>query len=184
LNCWVDAGYNQDDEAKSQYGYAFSLGERDACFFGVSRKMKITALSSTEAEYVALCEATREAMWLRRYLMELGFSNGESVTMHEDNEPCIRQVNTGEIPHKVGKHIMPKFHYARDQRAAGLIHVQYIPTDEQLADIFTKPLTYNQFDYLANKMMDFSLDYEEPWVDLADRQEDEVSNLDDDQEEF
>ena len=153
LHCYVDAGYNQDEDAKSQYGYMFSLGSADAAFYAVSRKLKLQVLSSTEAEYVALCEATREAVWLRLFMIELGF-NIEAVIMWEDNQPCITQVNSENISHKVGKHINPKFHFARDQVRDKIVSVQYVSTHEQTADLFTKVLTVTQFEYLRSKLMD------------------------------
>ena len=131
----------------------FSLGPADAAFYAVSRKLKLQVLSSTEAEYVALCEATREAVWLRLFMIELGF-NIEAVIMWEDNQPCITQVNSESISHKVGKHINPKFHFARDQVRDKIVSVQYVSTHEQTADLFTKVLTVTQFEYLRSKLMD------------------------------
>ena len=113
--------------------------------------MKLQVLSSTEAEYVALCKATREAVWLRLFMIELGF-NIEAVIMWEDNQPCITQVNSENISHKVGKHINSKFHFARDQVRDKIVSVQYVSTHEQTADLFTKVLTVTQFEYLRSML--------------------------------
>jgi hypothetical protein len=72
LICFVDAAYNCYEDAKSHYGYCFSFGENDGCFYGKSKKAKVTALSSTEAEYVAIFEASRDINWMR---LDLNRSN-------------------------------------------------------------------------------------------------------------
>ena len=73
LVCYVDASYNAYEDAKGHYGYTFSLGLKDGSFYARSRRMKLTVMSSTEAEYVGLCEATRDVVWLRRLLEDIGF---------------------------------------------------------------------------------------------------------------
>ena len=73
-------------------GYSFSLGELDASFYARSQKLKLTTLSSTESEYVALCEATCDAIWLRRLLVDIGFPQAKPTVLYEDNMSTIKFV--------------------------------------------------------------------------------------------
>ena len=135
----VDASHNQYDDARGHYGYSFSLGRGNGSFDAKSTKMKLNTLSSTESEYVAFCEATREAVWLRRLLSDIGFPQPECTTIYEDNTSTI-QLLEGTYNHKASKHVAPKFHYARDIIANGEVCVEHLITTEMEADMLTKPL--------------------------------------------
>jgi hypothetical protein len=97
------------------------------------------ALSSTESEYIALSTGARDAVWLRRFLNELEFPQGESTTIYVDNQSSIRLAKNPEM-HNRSKHIDVRYHHVRDLVSSGEIELQYIPTTEQLADVLTKPL--------------------------------------------
>ena len=135
----VDASHNQYDDARGHYGYSFSLGRGNGSFDAKSTKMKLNTLSSTESEYVAFCEATREAVWLRRLLSDIGFPQRECTIIYEDNTSTI-QLLEGTYNHKASKHVAPKFHYARDIIANGEVCVEHKVTTEMEADMLTKPL--------------------------------------------
>ena len=77
----MDAAHHSYPDGKGHYGYSFALGSQDRCFFANSKKMKLVTLSSTESEYVALCEAAREVVWLRRLLKEIGFAQKTPTVM-------------------------------------------------------------------------------------------------------
>ena len=112
-------------------------------------------LSSTEAEYVALCEATTEVVWLRRLLREIGFPQSEPTIMYEDNKSCIDMVHS-RSRHQASKHINPKYHLVRAKQQNKVIEVTYISTLEQLADIFTKPLPITQHQYFTDAILNRS----------------------------
>ena len=151
---YVDASYNQYDDGKGSYGYCFMLGKGDAAFHSVSKRMKVQPLSSTEAEYVAFCEASRDAIYLRRLLKDIGFNCEKPIVMYEDNKSCIDMLK-GKSRHTASKHINPKFHFGRDQISRNLIEVRYVPTSEQVADIFTKVLTNKTFAPLQRNLINF-----------------------------
>jgi hypothetical protein len=73
LCCYVDASYNCYSDGKSHFGNCFSFGPNDGVFYAKSQKMKLITLSSAEVEYVALCDAATEIVFLRNLLNELGF---------------------------------------------------------------------------------------------------------------
>ena len=157
LECWVDAGFNQDEVASCQYGYGFRLSPEDAFFFSVSRKIGLAVTSSTQAEYVAMYEAAREASWLRRFLAELGFTQQGPTSMFEDNEPCITQVTGQVLNFQATKHYLPKYMYTRELYAEGSIDLVYVETQNQIADIFTKPLSTTLFQKFTAELLCITL---------------------------
>jgi hypothetical protein len=110
---YVDASYNQYGDGKGSYGYCFMLGKGDAAFHSVSKRMRVQPLSSTEAEYVAFCEATRDADYLSRLMTDIGFKIGKAIVLYEDNKSCIDMLHS-KSRHTASKHINPKYHYGRD----------------------------------------------------------------------
>ena len=139
LWCHVDSSHNSYPDSKGHMGYSFSLGENDAAFYCKSSKLKLTTLSSTESEYVALCEACRDAVWLRRLLRDIGFPQNRPTVMFEDNMSCIDMVH-GKSNHKASKHINPKFHFTCEQVKKGKVVVHHKDTKLMVADMLTKPL--------------------------------------------
>ena len=152
LTCYADASYNVYSDGRSHYGYTFSLGRNDGSFYAKSKKMSLTALSSTEAEYVALCEATRDAIWLRRLLSDLGYAPQEPTLIWQDNLSTIDYVN-GHRTHQASKHINPKFHFTGDQVELGEIVIRHMSTDMMVADILTKSLAGDDHVRLANMLL-------------------------------
>jgi len=135
----VDSSHNSYDDAKGHMGYCFALGETDAAFYCKSAKLKLTTLSSTESEYVALCEAARDAVWIRRLLRDIGFPQKKATVLFEDNMSCIDMVH-GRSNHKASKHINPKFHFTCEQVEKGKIAIRHKDTKVMIADMLTKPL--------------------------------------------
>lgn len=78
-----------------------------------SKKQSTTALSSTEAEYMSMSNASKEAIYLRRLLQELGFLENESVTLHVDNQGALK-LAVNPVYHNRSKHIDVKYHHIRD----------------------------------------------------------------------
>jgi hypothetical protein len=152
MHGYVDASYNQYGDGKGSYGYCFMLAKGDAAFFSVSRRMKVQPLSSTESEYVAFCEASREADYLTRLMTDIGFGLSRAIVLFEDNKSCIDMLK-GKSRHSASKHINPKFHYGRDQLSKGIVDVQYVDTLNQVADLFTKPLSKRIFSPLQFKLL-------------------------------
>ena len=147
---YCDADYAGDaDKRRSTTGYIFLLyrGPVSWC----SKRQSCTALSTTEAEFVAACEASKEATWLLRLLQELGIKENGPVPLMSDNQSAIRVVNNTEF-HQRTKHIDVKYNYIRDQQSNGIVDVRYICTNQQLGDIFTKPLPIPRFLMLRDQI--------------------------------
>ena len=126
------------DDRRSTTGYLFQLG--GAAISWSSKKQKTTALSSTEAEYMALAATIKEAMWLRSLLREAGFPQKKPTVIYEDNQSCMLfSKNPGK--HDRTKHIDIRYHYVREQVVEFKnVTLIYKPTDEMVADMNTKPL--------------------------------------------
>ena len=97
------------------------------------------ALSSAEAEYISLCTAAQEAVYLRRIIAELGENISGPTRIWQDNQGTMKIANDF-ISNRRTKHIEIKFHYTREKITNGEIDVDYLPTSEMPADILTKPI--------------------------------------------
>ena len=128
-----DADWAGDvSDRKSTSGYVFMLSGGAVSWS--SKKQKCVALSTAEAEYVALSSASQESIWLRQLMTELGNPLEVPTLIFEDNKAAIAMTNNPTF-HGRAKHIDIKFHFIRDQVSRGTIKLEYCPTDQMLADI-------------------------------------------------
>lgn len=150
LTGYVDADWaNDKDSRKSITGFCFKL-------FGnliswSSKKQSMVTLSSTESEFVAICDASCELMHIRNLLHDLGIKYLLPFVIFEDNQSTIKLLNNFEN-NKRCKHIDVKLHYVLDLLNEGLFILEYICTSEQLGDIFTKSLGSTKFNCFVNKL--------------------------------
>ncbi|KAI5352873.1 hypothetical protein L3X38_005765 [Prunus dulcis] len=138
-----------EDDMRSTSGYAFHLG---SCVFSwASVKQSSVALSTAEAEYVSAAEATAQAVWLRFVLSDFGEEQVEATPILCDNTSAIA-ITKNPVHHHRTRHISRRFHFIRDALQNGEIDLLYCRTEEQNADIFTKALARNRFEYLRSKL--------------------------------
>ena len=104
-----------------------------------SKRQELVTLSTTEAEYIALSYAGREAIWLSGIVEVVLKLKLAPITIHCDNQSAIANVKDNKF-HARTKHIDIYHHWIRQRVAMGDIKVEYVETNEQLADIFTKAL--------------------------------------------
>jgi hypothetical protein len=109
------------------------------------------ALSTVEAEYIALCVAVIKAVWLHKLLADLFRHEMESIVIHCDNQRCVK-LSENLVFHDKSKHIEIKYHYIRDMVQRKAIHVQYLSTHGQVVDVFTKPLAMTKFEYFRERL--------------------------------
>ncbi|KAG3230861.1 hypothetical protein PI124_g24042 [Phytophthora idaei] len=148
---YSDADWAGDIESRrSTSGYAFMMN--GGCISWGSKKQRTVALSSTEAEYMALSEATQEAVWLKVFLCELGeMASDEAIKIYEDNQGSIALAKNPEF-HKRTKHIDIRYHFVREKVEDSQVVLQYVSTTDMLSDIMTKAITAVQFEVLRNKL--------------------------------
>ena len=101
------------------------------------QRQKCVSLSTTEAEFVAASEGTKDLLWLSRLLGEIA-NEGDIPVLHVDNMSAIQLVKN-PVFHKRSKHIDVKYYFVRDMFESGKLKVEHAATNEQLADSFTKP---------------------------------------------
>ena len=116
-----------------------------------SRKQSSVTLSTAEAEYIALSVAVCEAVWLHKLLTDLFDHEMDPTIIHCDNQSCVK-FSTNPVFHNRSKHIEIKYHYNRDIMQRKAVHVQSLPTHEQIANIFTKPLAKTKFNYFHERL--------------------------------
>ena len=124
-------------DRKSFSGYCFKFA--GAPISWACRKQRSTALSTAEAEYVALTEAVKEAAYLRALFNEMNIKQ-EKILILNDNQAAIKLCQNPIVSSK-SKHIDLKMHYIRDCIKEGVVEVQYQPTEDMEADLLTKGLT-------------------------------------------
>eukprot|EP00253_Pinus_taeda_P003624 PITA_03624 len=112
-----------------------------------SKKQSIVALSTTEAQYVVATAAACQVVWMRRMLRSLGREQEKETMIFCDNNSAIA-LSKNSVFHKRTKHIDTRFHYIRELVSNGEIILQHCRTQEQVADILTKPLDQKSFEFL------------------------------------
>ena len=149
---FTDSDFQGDiDSRKSTSGYVFTLYGGAVCW----RSIKQTCVtdSTTEAEYVAASEAAKEAVWLKKFIMDLQVipSAGRPITLYCDNSGAVAQSKEPRY-HKKQKHIERKYHLIRDIIERGDTVVTKIASEENLADPFTKALPVQVFERHVDSM--------------------------------
>ena len=144
---YSDADWAGDvDDRHSTSGNVFLLAKGAVSW--LSKKQATVALSTAEAEYVALSAATQEAIWLRRLLTDVGEPLEDPIVINEDNQGAIAMAKN-PVGHARTKHIDIRYHFVREGVQNGAIILKYVATGEMIADILTKPLPRHSFEKLV-----------------------------------
>nr|GFC37010.1 retrovirus-related Pol polyprotein from transposon TNT 1-94 [Tanacetum cinerariifolium] len=132
---FVDSDYAKDpDKGRSITGYAFLV---QGCVVSWKATLQhVVALSTTEAEYMDLTEAVKEAIWLRGLLEELGVELNK-VTVNCDNQGAIH-LSWNHVFHERTKHINVRYHFIREVLEAKTVEVLKVGTEHNAADALTK----------------------------------------------
>ena len=109
-----------------------------------SKKQHVVALSSTEAEYIMQMHMAKEALWLHSFLWELRSAPDDPLILNCDNQGVIALAKDNKF-HVRTKHIDVHYHFIHEAVEDGKVVVQYIPTGDNVSDIFTKPLAKAKF---------------------------------------
>ncbi|KAJ3476999.1 hypothetical protein NLI96_g10770 [Meripilus lineatus] len=141
---WTDSDWAQDlDTRRSISGFTFEVAGGHVSWS--SKKQPTVAHSTVEAEYMAASHATREAIWLRTLLQELGYPQVNASIIHADNQGSIA-LSRNPVAHSRAKHIDIRHHFIRERVANSEIDLKYCTTQQMIADVFTKPLPRETFE--------------------------------------
>ena len=150
---WVDASYAVHEDAKSHSGTVVSAGlERGSPVFIRSRKQKLVSRSSTEAELIALHDASPQVTWTRQLLEELGHTQGPA-TIYQDNKSTIFMAERGSGNVNRTRHIAVRYFSIKQLVEDKTVAIQYLPTGQMKADPLTKPITGNRFTEWRNEIL-------------------------------
>ncbi|GJU32012.1 ribonuclease H-like domain-containing protein [Tanacetum coccineum] len=133
------------DTRKSTSGGIQFLGDKLVSW--MSKKQNCTAMSSAEAEYVALSASCAQVMWMRTQLQDYGF-NYNKIPLYCDSQSAIA-ISCNPVQHSRTKHIHTRYHFIKEQVENGIIELYFVRTEYQLADMFTKALPEDRFKYLV-----------------------------------
>ena len=160
LHGYTDADYGQDiDDRISVGAYIFFLGNSPISWN--SKKQSSTSRSSCESEYRALAQCSCEAVWIRRLLGELKILDDKPTYLYCDNQSSIK-LSYNPVFHERSKHFEIDYHYTRQKIENNTIKVEYISTQEQPADILTKPLGRIKFENCRDRLYLRSLSSQAP----------------------
>ena len=141
------AAFSDSDNGKSFHKKAISGGVillAGGAVKWIAEKQPIITLSTMEAEYIAANAVARSAKWTTQFIAELGFGQDLPVDLFIDNQTAKKIAENPEL-HKRSQHIDKRYHWIREQIELGFINLSWVPTDENLADIFTKSLATPRF---------------------------------------
>jgi len=154
----ADASYAEHTDGKSHSGGVVGFESDTSCYFGfVSSKQPVVAKSAGEAELIAHNKIGDLVEWAREILEELGYPQ-QKVPMFVDSTCAMQMVKQGTGSFKRAKHIKVRYFWLKELTDSGLIELLYVPTDELVADILTKPLTGWKFQYLLKKLLGWNIE--------------------------
>jgi transposase InsO family protein len=147
---YSDADWAGDlDTRRSTTSFLFKLGSVPICW--KSKRQPTVALSTAEAEYMALSMAVQTAIWIRKLLKDFDIASEEPTVIYEDNQGCIAMAKN-PVNHERTKHIDIRYNFVRERVEDKTIVVKYLETTEMLADILTKGLSRDQHRKLCEEI--------------------------------
>jgi hypothetical protein len=138
LHGFSDANWAESrNDRKSNSGYLFKYNGGTVSW--ACRKQQSVALSTCEAEFYALAETCKEFLWLKNLLKDFGYEQLEPYVIEVDNQSCIKIVEGQKFSNRT-KHIDTRFHFVKELQDKNVVKLKYCPTENNVADLLTKPL--------------------------------------------
>lgn len=142
--CYTDADWAGDHESRKSLSGMVSFITTGPISYK-SQQQPVVALSTTESEYIAATVAIKELIWMQRFIGELKAPIAEGAILRCDNQSAIKLIRNPEF-HQRTKHIDIRYHYIRECYMNKCFSPEYVETNLQKADIFTKPLSADKFE--------------------------------------
>ncbi|KAF5819693.1 putative RNA-directed DNA polymerase [Helianthus annuus] len=150
IQAYTDADWAGDKGTRrSTSGYFTMVGGNLVTWR--SKKQKVVALSSAEAEFRGVARGLAEILWIRKLLTEIGFPPTTATKIMCDNKAAI-QISENPVQHDRTKHVEVDRHFIKEKLEEGIIEIPYIASKDQLADILTKEVNGNAFSSCLSKL--------------------------------
>ncbi len=140
LAVYCDASYADHEDCKSHTGIFVTLGKNGGPLLVKSKRQSLVTLSSTEAEMVALTDAVTKALPIFKVMNELGFNVNPTIKVYQDNLSTMYLVRVNEGIGSKAKHFRVRYNFLKELSDDGMIQLLHCPTDDMIADLFTKPM--------------------------------------------
>ena len=149
LEGYADADESMMEDRKAISGYVFIIN--GGAISWSAKRQEIVSLSTTESEYIAATYAAKEALWLRSLIFQVFGKTLPPTTLFSDNQSAIALTKEHQY-HARTKHIDIRFHFIRYIIEEGKIHLIYCPTEDMVANIFTKALPSPKVKHFASAL--------------------------------
>ena len=150
IEAYTDADWaGNPNDRRSTSGYFTLVGGNLVTW--KSKKQKVVALSSAEAEFRGIARGLAEVLWLRKLLTEIGFPPRESSDLRCDNRAAI-SISENPVQHDRTKHVEVDRHFIKEKIEEGVISLPFVRSEEQLADILTKAVPARMFLEILGKL--------------------------------
>jgi hypothetical protein len=146
---YADADGSMNEDRKAISGYAFMINGGAVSWS--AKRQEIISLSTTESEYIAATYAAKEALWLRQLILQIFGIKLDATTLFSDNQSAIALTKEHQY-HARTKHIDVRFHFIRWIIEDGKLRLIYCPTEEMVADVFTKALPSTKVKHFAQEL--------------------------------
>lgn len=137
------------DDIKSTTGGAFFLGKHLVSW--ESKNQNAISLSTVEVEYIVVASNCTQVIWIKQMLKDIRVINDQPIAIYYDNSSVVN-ISKNLVLHSKTKHISIKYHFFREKVNEEEVGLEYVSKKEQIANIFTKPLPKNTFEYLQEKL--------------------------------
>jgi hypothetical protein len=151
IKWYVDAAHTVHEDLKGHTGSAMTLGK--GAITAKSTKQKLNTRSSTETEIVGVDDVMPDILWTNLFLEDQGYDSKDTIIYQDNKSTMLWMKNGRQSLGKRAKHINVRYFFVKDRIEKGEIKIQHCPTDDMIADFFTKPLQGNKFQKFRNMIM-------------------------------
>ena len=151
IRWWIDASYAVHEDMKGHTGATLSLGK--GAIYSGSWKQRLVSRSSTESELIGVYDVLPQVLWTRQFLEEQGRLEATTVVYQDNTSSILLERNGRSSSTKRTKHMHIRYFYVTEQVRNKAIHITHCPTEEMVADFFTKPLQGSLFIKMRNYVM-------------------------------
>jgi hypothetical protein len=150
VTAYVDSSYGVHMDGKGHTGGVLTLGQ--GAIHVRSTRQKLVARSSTESELIGLTDYSSHVLHMREFLLQQGYEVGPAQIYH-DNKSTMAMIERGRHSGERTKHIAMRYFFLKDRVSNNELRIEYMPTEDMVADQLTKPLTGKQFFKLRDRLM-------------------------------